>query len=100
LVATYDVVAEDAPTAGWSGRRRIERAVVVRPRSGSAVEFAATDFPGIFMRVAGGDVVGFPACGCDACDDRLDDVVEQLQEAVARAVAQLAWARRKAPWQP
>lgn len=43
---------------------------------------ALTRFPGLLVRFGHWHVEAYPACGCDVCDERPDDLVEQFREKV------------------
>lgn len=63
--------------------------VAVRPRSPVAapLTFCLTAFPGLHVRVGRWHRQAFPTCGCDACDDQPDELIEKLRmwvEAVTR----------------
>lgn len=54
-----------------------------------------TAFPGIAVYAGTKYVEAFPACGCDACDDSVDDVVDRLQSCVLDlAGGHLRWESR------
>ncbi|MBM7389391.1 hypothetical protein JOE37_002385 [Clavibacter michiganensis] len=67
------------------------RSVRLVPRDGNGrtltLEFTA--FPGVLLHSGRRMAEAFPPCGCDACDDRWEDVAESLEEAVLRAAGQL-----------
>lgn len=37
-----------------------------------------TSFPGLYLEVGAWQHIALPACGCDACDEQVDDAVEDL----------------------
>lgn len=41
-----------------------------------------TGFPGVLLERPGADRTAFPPCGCDACDDRWEDLATHLEEQV------------------
>ena len=46
------------------------------------IVIALTEFPGVRVRAGAYYSAAFPTCGCDACDEGLLDMVEQLEQAV------------------
>ena len=46
-----------------------------------------TDFPGVLLSVGALYQWHFPICGCDACDDSVDELLDDLEEQIATAVA-------------
>ncbi len=49
---------------------------------GGSLAVGFTDFPGAFVRIGHGLVEGYPSCGCDACDEQADDLVDELEHFV------------------
>lgn len=63
--------------------------------SGEPMTIVFTSFPGVVLYPGSRFPEGFPACGCDACDDSVDDVADSLEERVlALANQELGWSRR------
>ena len=58
----------------------------VRPSQGAPLTFMFTEFPGVIVRVGHWCVEGFPSCGCDACNESPQVVVERLNDLVGAAV--------------
>lgn len=101
LVTTYDVdVIEDASLA--DGRASDENLPDVRgplpgapaavrrlvPRGqGAPLTVVESDLPGVVMLAGVTLSAAAPTCGCDACDDRVEDMADELEE-FAFAVAQ------------
>jgi hypothetical protein len=48
----------------------------------SPIVVALTDFPGVRLRAGAFFSAAFPACGCDACDEGLEETVAQLEKTV------------------
>ena len=67
----------------------VEAVVRVTPASDGAspLTFALTGFPGVHARAGRWVQAGFPACGCDACGDGCDEVVEGLRRFVDGVVS-------------
>lgn len=88
LVKTYRVESTpgnwsvDFPD--WTGSAN--EVIRLRPSQGAPLAFMFTEFPGVLVRVAEWCVEGFPACGCDACNESPREVVERLSELVDAAV--------------
>jgi hypothetical protein len=84
LARCYDVDVTDEPVDG----PRDVSAVRVRPRSGDSAELVVvrTDV-GVRLRAGRWAEEAFPSCGCDACDEELDDVAELMAEFTADVVA-------------
>lgn len=63
-------------------------AVSVRltPSQGAPVAFLFTDFPGVVIRAGNWGTQSFPICGCDACDEAPEDVVERLRTLIDAVV--------------
>ncbi|MBO0983744.1 DUF6226 family protein [Rathayibacter sp. SD072] len=92
LVTTYDATAEDDPAAAareGAAIGREARAVTVLPASpdASPLTFVLTDFPGVLLRAGALTQDAFPHCGCDACDDDVVRLVEDLEGFVLGVVA-------------
>lgn len=103
LVASHDVEgvpgdpATDFPEFGGS-----EVAVVrLSPREGAPLAVLITDFPGVIVRAGRWGVEAFPVCGCDACDESPEDLIEELGHVIGAVVAGRyeEWlTRRKKGW--
>ena len=63
-------------------------AVGLEPRGGGApISIALTTFPGLAVRLGYWLVKFLPACGCDACDEKPDELVADLHRYVEAVVA-------------
>ncbi|WP_166521359.1 DUF6226 family protein [Modestobacter roseus] len=76
----FDVMVSDEPVAG----RGELSAVRLSPATGAGADLVVvrTDFPGVHLRAGRWARASFPACGCDACDEQVDDAIESLVEFV------------------
>ncbi|WP_316301697.1 DUF6226 family protein [Clavibacter michiganensis] len=66
------------------------RSVRLAPRDGNGrtLTLEYTGFPGVLLHSGRRMAEAFPQCGCDACDDRWEDVADSLEEAVLLAAGQ------------
>lgn len=60
--------------------------VDVTPDAGAPISIVFTNFPAVFIRFGEWEAQAFPPCGCDACDEDPDWVVEQMGELVGSVV--------------
>lgn len=82
LVRTYDVDRHDAEDDG----RRI---VVLSPRGPGAdltVRFGGPEVPGVSVRGGWRFEESWPDCGCDACDDDVPSLLDDLEDTVLTIV--------------
>ena len=92
LVADFEVSVESGAAAtdfpGWHGPEASTTWLI--PACGMPIAVMYTDFPGVVLRVGTlnryGPYDAFPSCGCDACDESIPDLVEQMDELVAAVV--------------
>jgi hypothetical protein len=58
--------------------------IAVTPEQADAAPlvFRFTDFPGVEIRAGVRYNAAFPACGCDACDERWEDAVDAMERLV------------------
>ena len=90
LVSTYDV--DIVTTTGgfhvgghhWGDED--SETIHLTPGEGAPLSFVVTDFPGVSIRFGEWEVRSFPACGCDACDETPESVVERMRELVEAVV--------------
>jgi hypothetical protein len=62
---------------------------------GEPMTIVFTSFPGVVIYAGARFPEGFPACGCDACDDTVDELADSLEERVlALARDELGWSQR------
>jgi hypothetical protein len=102
LEAEYDVTRSE----GWTLEPDAQRVRTARPsvrldpRSPDAAPLLVsfTTFPGLQVRAGRWHTEPIPACGCDACDESLDDVLGRFEWLVAQVVAgrfrEAVWAWR------
>jgi hypothetical protein len=67
-----------------AGRAETTATVRLQPSSGAGapITLAFTTFPGLLVRFGNWQVQAHPSCGCDACDERPEDLIERLREQV------------------
>lgn len=85
----YDVTLADLDPAGaLPGRQKVAvvQAVRLTPREGAPLTVAVTDFPGLVLHWGHWSDQRLPDCGCDACDELPDVLLEQLAEVVGDVV--------------
>lgn len=97
LVENYDVnVFDDLSAAAdleLTYEGAVDRAVRVTPRdeSKASLTFVFTPYPGVLLHVGAspglddGHDFAFPACGCDACDESPEGLIEDLEQRVFSA---------------
>jgi hypothetical protein len=72
--------------------RALEKAIPSAHRAGGdgiPLSVEPTTFPGVIVWVGGRDFP-FPTCGCDACDEDVEQLAEQMEELV-EAVVEGRW---------
>lgn len=68
-----------APRRASSNVRTIESIRLTPPDPDQApLTITTTSFPGLYLDVGAWQHIALPACGCDACDEQVDDAVEDL----------------------
>ena len=67
----------------------VVRAVRLMPRDPTAARltFVLTRFPGVYLHAGSLHDFHFPACGCDACDDDVPNLAEELEWTVRTVVS-------------
>ncbi len=91
LLTEYDVTLEESKLTDYE----LELSTLARPimkltpsqDSCAPITIAFTDFPGITVRVGLWVTDKFPSCGCDACDEMLEENFEVLTELLDDVVA-------------
>jgi hypothetical protein len=92
LQANFDVKVEESLTVAddlLHSQSDIIRAVRVSPqdRAAAPLTFVLTKFPGVLLHAGALHDYHFPSCGCDACDDDIEDLAEQLEWTVRAVIA-------------
>lgn len=86
----YSVTAHPerfAPVAEVARALAAAIAAAHRPGGGGVpIEVEVTPFPGAILRVAGHDFP-FPVCGCDACDEDVEELADEMEQLVDAVVA-------------
>jgi len=83
--ALDDVLArDDAGAEPVDGQLRRGRLVRVCPRSGGGgcIAFEVTPFPGVRLHVGRWHTYHFPRCGCDACDEQLAELEDEMTDLI------------------
>ena len=83
----------------WSGVTLARPPIRLVPRDPQAapITVAFTDFPGLYLKPGSWRSELFPNCGCDACDEMPDELIEKMigmVEAVVSGGFREAWK----PW--
>lgn len=102
LQSTFDVIVEEDPGAVSDLLHlpnSVARAVRVVPRDPTAapLTFVLTRFPGVYLHAGSLHDFHFPVCGCDACDDDVSSLAEDLEWTV-RTVVSGGYSERFDPW--
>ena len=88
LVASYDVVRTDGVDPRSAMYLRDAPAVVLTPAGGGApITITLSSFPGVAIHAGHAYDFRLPSCGCDACDEQPDDLIERLQEVLVDVAA-------------
>jgi Family of unknown function (DUF6226) len=83
LRARFDVTVTDEPVTGPRDRSAIR----LRPGAGDGADLVVVRSEvGVRLRAGRWTEQSFPSCGCDACDEEVDHVTEQLLEFAADVV--------------
>ena len=94
LTSRYTVERrETAEPLGATGER--VRTVRLIPRTPAAAPLAVafTDFPGVVLRLGRWYSESLPGCGCDACDERPQDLVDEMRLQIGALVEGGLWER-------
>lgn len=91
LAAAYDVDVREGLEEAWESRHRdddVRRVVRVQPRDPQCapLTFLHTSLPGVVVQAGVLHEFAHPHCGCDACDESLEEVLEELEKLVFAVV--------------
>jgi hypothetical protein len=88
LVLRYDVTRTTSTAADPHGPM-VAPVITLIPSdpASSPLSIVFDSFPGLGVRIGRDDEVHLPACGCDACDETVDECVEGLRQYAAAVVA-------------
>lgn len=89
LIAGFDVaLIEEGDAAEVFRRAHVVRTLRLEPASANAapLTFGFTEFPGVHLAAGVLNQSVWPTCGCDACDDDLDWLVDDLENTVFAVV--------------
>lgn len=90
LVDRYDVRRHEHAGADFVPDG-VQARPLVRPaptdERSAPLSIAFTAFPGLLVRFGRWHVEAFPVCGCDACDERPEELVDAFHERVEAVVA-------------
>jgi hypothetical protein len=92
LAATHEVTVVEGPDPALADPHPdAVRTIRLTPRDGTGRTLVLewTSFPGVLLHSGRRMAEAFPPCGCDACDDRWEEVADSLEEAVLLAAGQL-----------
>lgn len=84
LEARYEVARVDP---GDPPYERVTRQVALEPAVGAPLTIRWTNFPGVNVTYGRWHEEGYPQCGCDACDENPDDLIEDLEARIEAAVS-------------
>ena len=92
LQTTFDVTVDQGPGAAADLLRLpkdVVRAVRVVPGdpTAAALTFVLTPFPGVYLHAGSLHDFHFPECGCDACDDDVMHLAQELEWTVRTVVS-------------
>ncbi len=77
LLTQYDAEIRDREPDGTPAAQTAVR-VCPRHGEGGCLTFRETPFPGVTLGVGRWHWFHFPRCGCDACDEQVDDLMIEL----------------------
>jgi hypothetical protein len=87
LASTYDVTVSSEPHFARAGVELVE-AVLIAPRDprSASIVIGFTTLPGVIVRAGALNEFAFPPCGCDACDERVGDLIGRLEDLIFTVV--------------
>ena len=92
LVENFEVSLETGTAAADFPHWHKPEAHITRltPATGMSIAVMYTDFPGVVLAVgelhSWGLNDAFPSCGCDACDDKPEEMIDEIRELLDAAV--------------
>ncbi len=90
----YDVAVTEVAPEGPNAAGGLLSAMKLTPSDGNpSLTFTWSGFPGVFVAGVDQRARAFPACGCDACDEDPDYLVEDMRDEVQGATT--AWPLRE-----
>ncbi len=92
LLNTFEVILEEDPVVATDliqVPNDVVRAVRVVPSDFKAapLTFVLTSFPGVYLHAGSLHDFHFPVCGCNACDDKVENLIEELEWTVRTVVS-------------
>jgi uncharacterized protein DUF6226 len=90
LESTFDVERRDIEAPDPEIRVQLARpSILLAPRDPGAAPLVVsfTTFPGLYVRAGRWILSAFPSCGCDACDEALEDQSRRFLELIDNVVA-------------
>ena len=86
LASTYDVTLDKSasPVADFLRPLEVLEVVRVSPQDPTCatLTFGFSSYPGAFLHAGVLHDFAFPTCGCDACDEGIDDLLDHLEATV------------------
>ena len=102
LGQAFDAAVTEDGDSPFDDRPGLVRETIrVEPRSGAPLTFLLTEFPGVLVRAGRWSMEAFPTCGCDACDESPEDLIEELHrlaQAVTEGKYEESLGRRRLRW--
>ncbi len=90
LESTYEVTLENDALciADFLRPQGVLEAVRVSPRDPTCatLTFGFSSYPGVFLHAGVLHDFAFPACGCDACDEGINEILDRLEQTVFAVV--------------
>ena len=84
----FDVLVVPMEPEGDDPCPKVLSTVRVSPRNdGASVTISLTSFPGLYVRFGAKHTERFPDCGCDACNEQIEELAENLREKVLAVAA-------------
>jgi hypothetical protein len=88
LARSYQVTRVEGGAEAFENSDGIVAASRLSPEGGGApITVAQTAFPGVRVKVGRTAEFSFPSCGCDACDEDVEQQIERLEQLLDAVVA-------------